>query len=269
MTHRLLCVVAHPDDETFGAGGILVDAAANGVETFVVCATRGEAGEIAERSTATPETLPQAREAELREAAKIMSVKRVDVLGYRDSGMPGTADNKDPRSFINQPREKVVSDLVKIIEEVQPDVVVTMEDGGGYGHPDHIFMTSCTIEAFHAVRSNAESKEAPRKLYFFTFPRSRMRKWIYEMRALKPDSDLTQLDPEQMGVPEEEISLSYSVEPYEAQWRKAVDAHVSQHSPMDGLSDELQREFFHIVNLTRVFPEWDGNERESGMFDGL
>ena len=108
MTQRLLAIFAHPDDEAFGTGGTLACYAATGAEVTLVCATRGEVGEIADPSYATRETLGQVREGELRCAAETVGVREVIFLGYRDSGMAGTAENRDPRAFVNAPAEEVV-----------------------------------------------------------------------------------------------------------------------------------------------------------------
>jgi LmbE family N-acetylglucosaminyl deacetylase len=98
---RLLGVFAHPDDETFGPGSVLARYAHEGVDVMVVCTTRGEVGEIAPGSEATPETLGEVREGELRRAAGVLGVKEVISMGYRDSGMPGSGDNRHPQAFIN------------------------------------------------------------------------------------------------------------------------------------------------------------------------
>ncbi len=95
---RILAVFAHPDDETFGAGSTLARYVSEGVDITVVCATRGEAGEIAPGSDATSENLGDIREAELRSALKILGVPSLILLGYRDSGMVGSEDNRESRS---------------------------------------------------------------------------------------------------------------------------------------------------------------------------
>ena len=95
-TKRLLAVFAHPDDEAFGTGGTLSRYAAEGTHVVLVCATRGEAGEISDPDLATAETLGQAREEELRCSVEAMGVSELIFLDYRDSGMAGTPENEDP-----------------------------------------------------------------------------------------------------------------------------------------------------------------------------
>ncbi|NOZ05366.1 MAG: hypothetical protein GXP41_03290 [Chloroflexi bacterium] len=148
---KLLAVFAHPDDESFGTGGTLAHYAAQGVHTGLVCATRGEVGEISDPALATRETLAQVREDELRCAAQTLGVGELFVLDYRDSGMAGTSENEDPRSLVRAASEQVVGRLVGIIRKFRPQVVITFEPNGGYGHPDHIAIHRHTVAAFHAA----------------------------------------------------------------------------------------------------------------------
>lgn len=265
-TKRLLCVVAHPDDETFGAGGILIHAAAIGAEVYVACATRGDVGEIAERSDATPETLPQVREREFHDAGKLMGMKRSVILGYRDSGMAGTDENKDPRALINQPKEKVTAEIVGLINEVRPHVVLTMDEGGGYGHPDHIFMSESTLAAFEQCSADA-SGWSPSKLYYFGFPRSQMRDWIEDVRARDPEDSFAKMDPEELGVADERISLHLDTSAHAETWKRAIAAHKSQYSPIDFMPDDLQKGYLGNGYLIRVIPHWNGGAEERGIFE--
>lgn len=172
----LLAAFAHPDDESFGVGGTLALYARRGVRVVLVCATRGEAGEIADPSLATRTTLPAVREMELRCAAQTLGVDTLYILGYRDSGMPGAPENNDPRAFIQAPAEEVVAHLVAIIRREKPDVVITFEPNGGYGHPDHIAIHRHTVAAFHAAGDPQRFPELglpwqPARLFFTAIPR--------------------------------------------------------------------------------------------------
>jgi LmbE family N-acetylglucosaminyl deacetylase len=149
--NTILAIFAHPDDETFGVGGTLARYADRGAPITMVSATRGEVGEIAPGTDATPETLGAHREQELRDAMAILGVSDVRFLGFRDSGMKGTHENKHPDALINQPEDAVTEAMVRIIREVRPRVIVTWDESGGYGHPDHVFVHFRAKDAFHAA----------------------------------------------------------------------------------------------------------------------
>ncbi|MCC7355940.1 MAG: PIG-L family deacetylase [Anaerolineae bacterium] len=173
----LLAVFAHPDDEAFGTGGTLAHYASAGVEVALVCATRGEVGEISDPSLATPETLGDVRETELRCAAETLGIKEVIFLGYRDSGMAGTPENDDPRAFINVPAAEVIPRLVGVIRRLRPEVVITFEPNGIYGHPDHIAIHRHTLAAFQAASDPARYPDQgepwqPARLFYTALPRS-------------------------------------------------------------------------------------------------
>ena len=154
----LLAIFAHPDDEAFGTGGTLSHYATSGYRVVLACATRGEAGEIADPTLANPESLGDVREAELRCSAHTMGFDEVLFLDYCDSGMDGTDMNKDRTAYINAPDEEVVRKLVEIIRDVKPDVVLTFEPYGIYGHPDHMAIHRHAVAAFHAA---ADVKQFP------------------------------------------------------------------------------------------------------------
>jgi LmbE family N-acetylglucosaminyl deacetylase len=145
----LMAVFAHPDDESFGIGGTLARYGADpDVRVVLVCATRGEAGEISDPELATPERLGDVRERELRCACQVLEIDALHLLGYRDSGMAGTPENRDPRSLAMADADKVVGKVVAHIRLERPDVVVTFDEMGGYGHPDHIAIHHHAAAAF-------------------------------------------------------------------------------------------------------------------------
>src|SRR5512135_1018224 len=133
----LMAVYAHPDDEQ-GVSGSFMKYARQGVKTTLVVATRGEAGEIAPGIEATPETLGDVREREMRCAAELMHVDNLYFLDYCDSGMAGTPINEDPLSFHQSPLMEVAEKVTRIIRRERPQVILTFDSWGGYGHPDHI-----------------------------------------------------------------------------------------------------------------------------------
>lgn len=134
----LVCFHAHPDDESMATAGLMVKAAEAGHRVVLVTATRGELGEIVPGVLAEGEQLGLRRSAELYESAAILGVSRVEILGYVDSGMMGTAGNDAPWSFWQADVDAAARRLATILDEERPDVFTIYDDHGGYGHPDHI-----------------------------------------------------------------------------------------------------------------------------------
>ncbi|MBN1264232.1 MAG: PIG-L family deacetylase [Anaerolineales bacterium] len=197
MAFRLLAVLAHPDDESFGPGGTLALYAQRGVEIHLACATRGEAGgipmELAHKNLDTG----QLREAELRCAAGVLGLTGVHMLNYRDSGMPGSRDNIHPRALAAAPVDEVAAKIAALIREIQPQVVITFDPIGGYRHPDHIAVHQATVRAYRLAADPAFHSEnlppySPQKLYYHTFSR----RWLRTMVRLMP---LLGKDPRKWG----------------------------------------------------------------------
>ncbi|HEX6384207.1 MAG TPA: PIG-L deacetylase family protein [Anaerolineae bacterium] len=158
---KLMCVLAHPDDESLGMGGTLAKYAAEGVETYLVTATRGERGWFGdEKDYPGPAALGKIREAELYAAADILGLQEVSFLGYRD----GELDQADPAEAVGK--------IVAHLRRVRPQVVVTFCPDGAYGHPDHIaicqFTTAAVTCAVDAAYVDAEERSPHRvaKLYY-------------------------------------------------------------------------------------------------------
>ncbi len=174
---RTLCFIgAHPDDETSGLGSTLAYYATVGVNVYYVCATRGEAGMNNLNQLHGFKSLGELRSEELNCAANILGLAGVVHLGYRDSGMSGTNDNKHPEALAVAPIDEVSERIVKVIRSLKPDVVVTHDPIGGYGHPDHVAIHNATVKAFEIVADSTKYPEAgpafqPQKLYFHVFPR--------------------------------------------------------------------------------------------------
>ncbi len=234
---RLLGVFAHPDDETFGSGGTLARYVSEGVDITVVCATRGEVGEITLGSKATPETLGAVREAEIRLALNVLGVQSLVILGYRDSGMMGSEDNKNPSAFINAPISEVIERLVEIIRKCRPHVMVTMDPSGGYGHPDHIRVAELTTHAFKVAGDPsfmsrcAEELWSPNKLYYHVFPRSRLIHWLKYIQETDPSRDIARLNPNTLGTADDEITTVLDVSNFVELKIHAAQHHRSQRSP--------------------------------------
>ena len=140
MTEKLLCVLAHPDDESLGNGGVLAKYAAEGVETYLVTATRGERGWLGNsKEYPGPEALGRVREAELYAAAEVLGIRRVEFLDYLD----GDLDQAQPA--------EVIARIAEHVRQIKPQVVITFGPDGGYGHPDHIAISQFTSAAVFAA----------------------------------------------------------------------------------------------------------------------
>jgi len=170
----ILAITAHPDDESFGMGGTLAYYAHNGASVYLVCATRGEAGEVDPEYMQGYVSIAARREAELRCAAEILGLTGVHFLGYRDSGMSGSLENEHPQALMAAPLEEVAGKIVGYIRQLRPQVVLTFDPIGGYKHPDHIMMNKATVRAFELAGQsyfeNSLPPYQPAKLYFQVFP---------------------------------------------------------------------------------------------------
>src|SRR5512138_1137478 len=192
MTKAILAVLAHPDDESFGTGGTLALYSQKGYDTYYVCATRGEVGTVDEEHLAGFKDTAELRTDELNRAAKILGLKGVFFLGYRDSGMPGMEENKHPDAQINHSIDEVAGKVVKYIRELKPAVVLTFDPIGGYKHPDHIHIHNATVLAFEKADDASFHPEAgapfkPRALYFQVFPRRALKWAVRFMRLFDQD----------------------------------------------------------------------------------
>jgi LmbE family N-acetylglucosaminyl deacetylase len=172
--HRLLAVLAHPDDESFGPGGTLALYASRGADVHLICATNGEAGEVKPELLKDYDHVRQLRLDELHCATSILGLKDVHLLGYRDSGMPGSPDNQHPEALAATPIHEVAAKITTLIRQIQPQVILTFDPQGGYHHPDHIAVHRATVEAFSAAGdpnrySNGLPPFRPQKLYYHVF----------------------------------------------------------------------------------------------------
>ena len=267
----VLAVFAHPDDEGFGCGGTLAMLVARGARVTLVCATNGDVGEISDPALATPESLAQVRQQELRRAMEVTGVQDVRFLGYRDSGMAGTADNDHPRSFFQAPPEEVVGRLVDVIREVQPEVVITSDPSGGYGHPDHTAVYDRTTLAFSAA-GDAESRGnhedgpepwSPRLLYYVCFPRSNFRRLWQQMLDADITPPFASLDIDSLGSPDEDVTTVLDVSATVDIKIESLNCHRTQidpNGPFAKLPEDMMREIMSTEYFTlAVAPKDQGN----------
>lgn len=187
----LVAVLAHPDDESFGMGGTLALYAQKGVEIHLICATRGEAGEMDPDCLEGFDSIAQRRESELRCAAELLGITSVHFLDYRDSGMSGSHDNQHPQALVNAPIADVAQQIADHFRRLRPQVIITFDPIGGYKHPDHIVIHNATVEAFKLAGDVHHISEFPRyqpeKLYFHLIPKKFLRWGVWFLRILGKD----------------------------------------------------------------------------------
>jgi len=279
--YTLLSVLAHPDDESFGMGGTLAYYAERGAEVYLICATRGEVGEVGPEYLKGYESIADLREAELRCAASHLGIHKIHFLNYRDSGMPGTEHNDHPRALVAQPQDEVVQQVVNIIQKVKPDVVLTFDPIGGYRHPDHIYMHEVTKTAFHTAGTEEYGREfppfQPQKLYYHTISKRYLKFMVRMLKLVGRDpskygknNDIDLADLASVEFPTH-ARIDYSPA---ADRKKAASAcHASQ-----GSSGLMGKVFDWILNLfgfrdkdqfMRAYPEPQGDEMERDLFAGL
>lgn len=231
----LLVVVAHPDDESFGCGSVLAHAVAEGYETAVLCATRGEAGD----SRVETDDLAALRECELRTAAVILGVGEVRLLDHADSSISG---EPPPDALISADRVGLTAEIQAVIEELRPDVVVTLDASDG--HRDHVAIRDATLVAVDASVHRVQAT------YLSCLARSSMLRWADRMREMGGGG--AYLAMAELGTPDADITLMIDVEEHLGTRWAAIRAHASQASPYDDLSEELQREFLATDRLRLV-----------------
>lgn len=274
----LMAVHAHPDDEAMGTGGILAKYAAQNVRTVVVYATQGEAGQIL-----NPDFVPSSpglrieeiRARELARAVNLLSVDIVYFLGYRDSGMVGTTENLDPRAFVQADMAEAAGKLVKIIRSVRPQVIITYNQKGVYGHPDHVMAHRVVLRAFHAsgepslYREDGLEPWRPSKLYYTAIPRSRLIRMREYMRSIGEEPGF---DPEYLGTPDEKITTRIDVREYLPVKMEALFSHQSQISPdsfFKRMPEEYREEAFGYEHFVCANGCDSANPRETDLFQGL
>ena len=277
--HRtLLAVHAHPDDECISTGGILARYAAEGVRTVLVTCTDGAVGEISDPSLATPENLAEVRSQELDESVRVLNISRLVKLGYRDSGMAGTSENDDPRSFQQSSFGEAVERVVRVLREERPRVVVTYNENGGYGHPDHIRAHQVAVAAFHAAADAERYPDAgpawsSNKLYYAVLPRSAMRSFGERLRAAGievPFREIREDEDMPFGVADELVTTTVDVSAYVSAKRASLVAHRTQMGPEQffmRLPEAVFGDIFSHETFQRVVGS--GPVPEDDLFAGL
>jgi N-acetyl-1-D-myo-inositol-2-amino-2-deoxy-alpha-D-glucopyranoside deacetylase len=281
---RLLLVHAHPDDETIGTGATMAHYAADGAHVTLVTCTLGEEGEIhlpelAELAADRADQLGGYRLVELQRACEAMGVTDHRFLGvagrYRDSGMMGTPANDHPRAFWRADLDTAAGDLLDVIREIRPQVVVTYDPNGGYGHPDHIQSHRVAMRAVELA--NAEGI-GPDKVYWTAVPRSVLQAGFeaFAQSENNPFEGIEKAEDIPFAVPDERIAARIEAGGQSEAKMAAVRAHASQIPPSSWLyniasgfgSEFLTVEYYELVAGTRG-PAGNEQGLETDLFAGL
>ncbi len=264
----LMAIFAHPDDESFGNGGTLARYGEEGVSTYLLCATRGEAGEISDPALATRDNLGQVREQELRLACSILGIRELRFLDYVDGTLMG----------IDQ--EECTGKMVRAIRELMPQVIFTFGPDGVYGHADHIAVSQMATDAFHRAGDKSSFPRHFRdglrpwtalKLYYVAPPRERFVRMGEQAARLQPHTAWDSRDWDTFGTPEADVTTCVDVGRYVDTKLAAIAAHQTQipeDHPYALLPRDVLREFFreecYVLAESRVGAPL---ARESDLFE--
>ena len=289
---RILLVHAHPDDETIGTGATMARYVDEGVGVTLVTCTLGEEGEVLvpgleHLASDREDALGEHRYGELTAAMGILGVDDWRLLGgrgrYRDSGMVGTPPNERAEAFWRGDLLEAATHLVAIIREVRPQVLVTYDDFGGYGHPDHIqahrvSMYALTLAAAPTFRPDLGPAWDIAKVYWSAFPRSVVREGIERMRAAGATTGFAEMDPDEIPFAIDDDLVTTAVSAPDLLDRKldALRAHATQVTVDGGFfaladnvgAEAFGTEYFRLVRGRPAGP-FDAAGRETGLFAGI
>jgi N-acetyl-1-D-myo-inositol-2-amino-2-deoxy-alpha-D-glucopyranoside deacetylase len=283
MDRRLLLVHAHPDDETIGTGATMAKYAAEGAQVTLVTCTLGEEGEIllpevAHLASDQDDALGPYRVAELAAACAALGVTDHRFLGgagrWRDSGMMGVPQNDRPDVFWQADLEEATAALVEVVREVRPQVVVSYDDNGGYGHPDHIQAHRVTVAAVAAAadpsyRPDLGTAWQVGRRYETAFPKSVLQAGIDALRAAGDTATflgVASADDLPFGNPDEEVTTEIDARAYLDRKLDAMRAHATQISvdgPFFALSDNVGHQAMGIEYFVRA---GGADGRETDLF---
>ena len=292
-SRRLLLVHAHPDDEAIGTGATMARYAAEGAQVTLITCTLGEEGEIllpelSQLAADQADQLGGYRIGELARACEALGVPDHRFLGgpghYRDSGMMGLPSNELPRAFWQADVDKAAGLAVAVIREVKPQVLVTYDENGFYGHPDHIqanrvAMRAVDLAADPAYRPDLGPIWQVSKVYWTAIPKSSLAKGIevFSDAAENPFAGLTDVDELPFGTPDVEIAAEIDGMAYRDAKIEAMHAHASQISSDSWMfslagnvagAEAMGMEYFQLVRGKRG-PGSGEYDWESDLFAGL
>jgi LmbE family N-acetylglucosaminyl deacetylase len=271
----LMAVHAHPDDEATGTGGVLARYASEGIRTVLVTCTDGRCGDgpggVKPGDPGhEPASIADARRLELEESCRLLQVSDLELLGYADSGMMGWSTNDAPGSFWTTPVAEAAERLSDLMRHYQPDVVVTYDENGFYGHPDHIQAHRVTMAA--VARSGLQAK-----VYWTTAPRSGIEEMFKVLREFDPEFAETAGEgsqdelPDDFGLPDDQISTWVDTTPFARQKYDALAAHASQEENIFFLrmGEERFSQLMSTETFVRVQDHTQSPLPEDDLFAGL
>jgi N-acetyl-1-D-myo-inositol-2-amino-2-deoxy-alpha-D-glucopyranoside deacetylase len=287
--YRLLLVHAHPDDESINNGVTMAKYVAEGVGVTLVTCTRGEEGEVllpglSHLASDKEDALGDHRVTELADAMKFLGVSDHRFLGeptrsWRDSGMMGASHNEKSSTFWQANLDEAAQELVKVILEVRPQVMVTYDEFGGYGHPDHIQAHRVAMRAAELAavpNASGESWDIS-KIYWNTMPRSVLAAGMAAMKAAGSDFFGTDdVDDVPFAKPDELVTTVIDGNQYVDKKMAALAAHATQitlDGPFFAMSAALGENIWGTEYYTLVRGEktglFDSNGRETDLFAGI
>lgn len=278
MKRRLLAVLAHPDDESYGIGGTLAKYASEGVDVHVAIATDGAAGSIDKKWQGDHSRLVEARRQEVARATEVLGAQ-LHLLGYRDSGYINDPGNKHPEAFINSDPDEAICQVVKLIRQIRPQVVITHDETGGYLHPDHIQCNAITKPAFFAAGDPEKYPEInlepyhPRRLYYGAISKRwiRIAMFIMRLRGMDPTRSgrNRDIDFRNFGVEHNLITTTIDYRQYWDQKMLASKEHGSQGGGTSFgrlLPVTFQKFLFGREMFIRAYPPPTPGLREKDLF---
>lgn len=280
---RLMLVHAHPDDEVINNGITMAHYASLGHQVTLVTCTRGEEGEVlvsdlAHLASDREDRLGEHREVELADAMSILGIEDFRFLGspirrYRDSGMMGTPPNERADSFWQSDLESAAKDLADVMLEVRPHVLITYDEFGGYGHPDHIKANQIAMRAAESIRSSWSIQ----KIYWNTIPISIIEEGVAAMKDSETQFfGVDKAEDFPFAKPDDMVTSVISNESMLERKMAAMRAHATQitvDGPFFALSNNLGvkvwgREFYTLVHGEKSGP-FDENGREIDLLAGI
>lgn len=277
----LLVIFAHPDDESHGPAATLAKYAAEGVQIHYLCATKGEAGSVVDdRFLAGGKSIADVRTKEVQRAATVLGIKGLHFLNYRDSGMEGSTDNQHPDSLYRASLDEVAGRIAAHIQRLRPDVIITHDEYGWYGHPDHIKCYEATKRAYELLfgvvwdDNDARASAGVPRLYVSSFSKWWLKITTRLMRLVGRDPSRhgqnQDVNLEAIATWDVPLTAKIKVGCYLEVKDEAIACHASQHvltQSGNSLVNAIIRQTQNVEAFSRLYPPVAPSEQvESSLF---